>query len=275
MKGIVLAGGRGTRMGLLTKVCSKQLLPVYDKPLINYPLSILMLGGLRDILVVSTPRDTPMIQDYLGDGSEFGIRLSYKVQTEPRGIADVFRIAEEFIDGDNVALTLGDNIFFAQGLGDLLCSAFEHRKGAHLFAYHVNNPQAYGVVEFDDSNKPIALVEKPKFPASNWALTGLYVYDEKVVRFAHELHPSGRGELEITDINKRYLEAGELEITLLGRGTAWFDAGTPDSLLEASHFIRTIQVRQRVQIGDLEEVARVRGFISPEASPQERAVGGA
>ena len=267
MKGIVLSGGRGTRLGLLTKVCSKQLLPVYDKPLINYPISILMLGGLRDILVVSTPRDTPMIQGYLGDGSEYGVKFSYKIQTEPRGIADVFRVAEEFIAGDKVALVLGDNIFFSQGLGDLLRSAFKNKKGAHLFAYHVSNPQAYAVVEFDDRNKPIALVEKPKFPASGWALTGLYVYDEKVVRFAHELDPSTRGELEITDINKRYLEAGELEITLLGRGTAWFDAGTSDSLLEAGQFIRTIQVRQRMQIGDLDEVARLMGFISAEASP--------
>lgn len=263
MKGIVLAGGSGTRLHPVTLATSKQLLPVYDKPMIYYPLSVLMLAGIRDILIITTPVDRPAFERVLGDGSRFGVRFSYAVQAAPKGIAEAFIIGAEFLAGGPATLILGDNIFFGNGLSGLLGQAIARERGASVFAYHVDDPQRYGVVNFDGQNRPVAIEEKPAQPASNWAITGLYVYDDRVVEIARTLKPSARGELEITDLNDAYLRVGELNVARMGRGYAWLDAGTHDSLLEASNFIRSIEVRQGVKIGCLEEIALNSGWIKP------------
>lgn len=262
MKGIVLAGGSGTRLYPLTMVTSKQLLPVYDKPMIYYPLSTLMLAGIREILIISTPSDTPKFEALMGDGSKFGLHLSYAVQEKPEGLAQAFIIAEDFIGDDDVAMVLGDNIFYGNGLGSLLRSAATNNKRATIFGYYVENPNAFGVVEFDENGKPISIEEKPEIPKSNYAVTGLYFYDNRVVEYAKSLKPSKRGELEITDINRIYLENGELDVKLMGRGFAWLDTGTVDSLIEASNFIRSIEKLQGIQISALEEIAYNMRWIS-------------
>ncbi len=262
MKGIVLAGGSGTRLYPLTMVTSKQLLPVYDKPMIYYPLSTLMLAGIREILIISTPADTPKFEALMGDGSKFGLHLSYAVQEKPEGLAQAFIIAEDFIGDDDVAMVLGDNIFYGNGLGSLLRSAATNNKRATIFGYYVENPNAFGVVEFDENGKPISIEEKPEIPKSNYAVTGLYFYDNRVVEYAKSLKPSKRGELEITDINRIYLENGELDVKLMGRGFAWLDTGTVDSLIEASNFIRSIEKLQGIQISALEEIAYNMRWIS-------------
>ncbi|MDD5069577.1 MAG: glucose-1-phosphate thymidylyltransferase RfbA [Candidatus Omnitrophica bacterium] len=262
MKGIILAGGKATRLYPITKGVCKQMLPVYDKPLIYYPLSVLMLAGIRDILIISTAKDVPRFKDLLESGQSLGINISYAVQKDPAGIAEAFIIAEEFIDKDSVCLVLGDNIFYGQGLINLLKETTTLNQGAVVFGSYVKDPQRYGVIEFDENKKIISFEEKPKDPKSNWAVTGLYFYDNKVIEMAKKLKPSLRGELEITDINKEYLAKGQLTVKLLSRGYAWLDTGTQDALIDASLFIRTVEERQGLKIGCIEEIAYRKGYIS-------------
>ncbi len=261
MKGIVLAGGSGTRLHPATLVVSKQILPIYDKPMIYYPLSTLMLAGIREILIISTPRDLPLFKALLGDGTALGLALSYAEQAAPNGIAEAFRIGAGFIGNDPVALVLGDNIFYGHGLVDQLKRAAAKTSGATIFPYWVSNPQDFGVVTLDERGMPLDIIEKPAEPASNWAVTGLYFYDNDVIGIARDLKPSPRGELEITDVNRVYLRAGTLDVQLMGRGYAWLDTGTHDTLLQAAEFVRTVQERQGLSIGCLEEVAWRMGFI--------------
>ncbi len=262
MKGIILAGGAGTRLHPITEAVSKQLLPVYDKPMIYYPLSALMLAGIRDVLLISTPRDLPSFRSLLGDGSRLGMKFSYREQPSPDGLAQAFIIGEDFIGSDNVCMILGDNIFYGHGFGTILREAANLTKGAAVFGYAVNDPERYGVVEFDDSYRAVSIEEKPQKPKSNYAVTGLYFYDNTVASRARTLSPSPRGELEITDLNRLYLEEGLLEVKLLGRGIAWLDTGTFDSLLQASNFIATLEQRQGLSASCIEEIAYKNGFIT-------------
>jgi len=261
MKGIILAGGKATRLYPITRGVCKQMLPVYDKPMIYYPLSVLMLAGIKDILIISTPKDLPRFKDLLGEGKDLGIRLSYTVQNEPGGIAESFIIAKDFIGRGRVALILGDNIFYGHNLGDLLKESVDFKKGAVIFGYYIKDPERYGVIEFDDKCRVVSIEEKPKRPKSNYAVCGLYFYDNDVVKIAERLKPSRRGELEITDINKEYLKQGSLKVTLLSRGYAWLDTGTHDALIDASLFIKAVEDRQGLKIGCIEEIAYRMGYI--------------
>lgn len=263
-KGIVLAGGTGSRMHPITLGVIKQLLPIYDKPLIYYPLSVLMLAGIQDVLIITTPRDQKVFQDIFGDGSQLGMNISYAEQPSPDGLAQAFLIGETFIGNNDSCLILGDNMFYGEGLERLLSSADLRQNGATVFGYHVKDPEHYGVIEFDDTGRPISIVEKPKQPKSNYAVTGLYFYDKNVVDVAKSIKPSARGELEITDVNRVYLEQGLINCELMGRGYAWLDAGTPDNLLDASHFVQTIERRQGYKIACIEEIAFRKNFISTE-----------
>lgn len=267
MKGIILAGGSGTRLYPLTKVTSKQLLPIYDKPMIYYPMSVLMKAGIRDILIISTPQDTPRFHDLLGDGHQFGVRLSYAVQQSPDGLAQAFLIGADFIGTDTVAMVLGDNIFFGQGLARRLETAVfnaESGKGATVFGYYVDDPERFGIVEFDQKGNAISIEEKPVHPKSNYCVTGLYFYDNRVVDYAKKLKPSARGELEITDLNRIYLENGDLHVELLGQGYTWLDTGTHESLVDATNFVKTVETHEHRKIACLEEIAYLNGWISRE-----------
>lgn len=270
MKGIILAGGSGTRLYPLTRAASKQLMPVYDKPMIYYPLSTLMLAGIKDILIISTPEDTPRFQELLQDGSEFGLNLQYAVQPSPDGLAQAFIIGEDFIGDDSVALILGDNIYHGPGMSKLLQAAAAKEKGATVFGYQVPDPERFGVVEFDKDMNAVSIEEKPEAPKSDYAVTGLYFYDNDIVEIAKNIKPSPRGELEITDVNKAYLERGDLSVELMGRGFAWLDTGTHESLLEAAQYIETVQRMQNVMVANLEEIAWRMGYIS-EAAVRELA----
>jgi len=264
MKGIILAGGKATRLFPVTKETCKQLLPIYDKPMIYYPLSVLMLAGIKDILIISTPQDTSKFKDLLGSGESLGINISYAIQQKPRGIAEAFIVGEKFIGKDSVSLILGDNIFYGQGLSKLLNKAVTNLNGAVVFGYYVKDPQRYGVIEFDKDQKVLSIEEKPKKPKSNYAVCGLYFYDNEVIKIAKSLKPSARGELEITDVNNDYLKKGKLHTELLNRGYAWLDTGTHDSLLDASYFIKTVEERQGLKIGCIEEIAYRMNFITKE-----------